>query len=176
MLPFKQNEGRLAYIERCLLDPDLIKKFPDDSTRFAKAAYHFDNAHDMGDYTLSGKIEKVDVEQKIAYGWFSVIEENGEVVVDHHGDTIDEDTLVQAAHGFILEYRAGKIMHQGKKIADVVESMVFTKDVQKALGIDLGKVGWFGAMKFRDDETWARVKSGEFSEFSIGGHATRTEI
>ena len=47
------------------------------------------------------------------------------------------------------------------------------KDVQKALGIDLGKVGWFGAMRFRDDEVWAAVKSGKFRAFSIGGTGVR---
>lgn len=116
---------------------------------------------------------KLDEELRVAYGWFSVVEENGEPVVDTQGDIIKADTLVKAVHNFILDSRSGKVMHRGKRVADIVESLVLTKDVQAALGIDLDKVGWFGAMKFRDEEAWAKVKDGTFRAFSIGGTARR---
>lgn len=125
---------------------------------------------------VSVAISKVDKDKMLAFGWFSVIEEDGKAVVDSHGDVILEDTLMEAAHNFITESRSGKVMHQGRRVADVVESVVFTKDLQKALGIDLGLVGWFGAMKFRDSKIWEKVKSGELSAFSIGGIARRTKI
>lgn len=121
-------------------------------------------------------VEKIDHEKRLAFGWFSVIEQNGKPVVDLHGDVILEDTLLEAAHNHMLDSRAGKAMHTGRRIADVVESLVFTKDLQKALGIDLHKVGWFGAVKIRDEKVWKRVKSGELSAFSIGGIAIRTPI
>jgi hypothetical protein len=53
---------------------------------------------------------------------------------------------------------------------------VLTKDLQAALGIDLGKVGAFGAMKFNDEATWADVKSGKFAAFSIGGRGLRESM
>lgn len=125
----------------------------------------------------SGRICKVDGERKLAYGWFSVIEENGQPVVDSQGDVIDEEVLVDAAHRFLTDSRAGKMMHKGRRVADVVESIVLTRDVQKALGIELpeGRIGWFAAMKFRDDDVWDRVKSGELQAFSIGGTGIRSE-
>lgn len=123
-----------------------------------------------------GTITKVDDKLKIAYGWFSVIEENGQAVVDTQGDVITEPTLIKAVHGFILDSRAGKLMHNGQRVADVVDSIVFTSELQKALGIDLGKVGWFGGMKFRDDAIWQRVKSGELPAFSIGGYGKRKPV
>ena len=126
--------------------------------------------------SLQGKITKVDADERIAYGWFSVIEKDGKAVVDSQGDVIAEKTLTKAVHEFLVDSRAGKVMHGGRRVADVVESMVFSKDVQKALGIDLGLVGWFGAMKFRDDAVWERVKSGELKAFSIGGTAKMKEI
>lgn len=118
-------------------------------------------------------ILKVDNEQRIAYGWASVIEENGKVVVDSQGDMIRESVLQKAAHDYVLDERAGKVMHKGKRIADVVESIVFTKELQKAIGIDLKKVGWFLAMKIRDESVWERVKSGELKAFSVGGLGRR---
>ncbi len=125
---------------------------------------------------LLGHITKLDEDKRLAFGWFSVIEENGKTVVDHDGDVIMEDTLVEAAHNHVMDSRAGKVMHSGKRIADLVESIVFTKDLQEALGIDLGKIGWFGAVKIRDEAVWKKVKSGELSAFSIGGIARRTKI
>lgn len=124
---------------------------------------------------IVGRVSKVDVDQRLVYGWFSVIENSEGPIVDAHGDRIDEQTLVEAAHAFMTDSRAGKMMHSGKRVADVVESIVFTRDVQKALGIDLGKVGWFACMKVRDDEVWQRVKSGDLRAFSIGGVAQRIE-
>lgn len=125
------------------------------------------------DVSLSITVEKVAKEKRIAYGWFSVIEEKGKTVVDHHGDVIGEDTLVEAAHQYVQKYRAGKVMHSGEQVGEVVESVVFTKELQKALGIDLKKVGWFGGIKFSDEKQWARVKSGELREFSIGGFSRK---
>lgn len=128
------------------------------------------------DYRTTGQITKLDEELRLAYGWFSVIEENGQAVVDRQGDVIGEATLRKAAHDFIVDARAGKVMHRGKRVADIVDSIVLTKEVQKALGIDLGKVGWFGAMRFRDEDAWRRVKSGELAAFSIGGHAETVDL
>lgn len=120
-----------------------------------------------------GKVVKVDEDQRLVYGWASVIEENGEPVVDSQDDLIREPVLQKAAHQFILEYRAGKLMHQGKAVGSVVESMVFTKSLQQALGVNLNKIGWLIAYKVEDDALWARVKAGEFPAFSIGGHGRR---
>jgi len=127
-------------------------------------------------FSIVGNITKLDKDKMLAFGWFSVISENGKPVVDSHGDVILEDTLLEAAHNHVMESRAGKVMHQGRRVADLVESVVFTKDLQDALGIDLGKIGWFGAMKVRDAKIWAKIKSGELNAFSIGGIARRTKI
>ena len=130
----------------------------------------------MPEFTGTGTIEKLDSERRVAYGWATVIEKSGEPVVDSQGDMIDEATLLDMAHGFIADVRAGKVMHGGRRVADLVESMVFTTDLQKALGIDLGKVGWMIAMKVRDEATWEKVKSGQYPAFSIGGFGDRVEV
>jgi putative serine protease XkdF len=132
-------------------------------------------SNDIG-IDLGGEITKLDEDQRLVSGWFSVIEENGASVVDLQGDVIDEADLVKAAHQFNLDARRGQAMHKGSKVADVVESIVFTRELQKALGIDLGKVGWFATMKVHDDATWAAVKSGKLGAFSIGGRGVRDPI
>lgn len=130
----------------------------------------------MAEFCTTAKIEKVDEEQRIVAGWASVIEQGGEAVVDLQGDVIDEADLVKAAHAFVSDARVGKAMHDGEPVAEVVESVVFTAETQKALGVELGKVGWWIAMKVHDGAVWDRVKSGELGAFSIGGQATPEEI
>ena len=124
----------------------------------------------------TGKVLKIDETLKTVFGWASVIEENGLTVVDRQGDMISEPTLQKAVHGYIMDERAGKVMHKGKRVADVVESLVMTKDLQKALGIDLNKSGWLIGMKIRDEELWKQVKSGDFPTFSIGGQGQRVPV
>lgn len=127
-------------------------------------------------FTLGGKIVKMDSDQHLVYGWASIVEENGEPITDSHGDVIEPDELSKAAHYFVSEYRKGKVMHGGVAIGEIVESIVFSKDIQKALGINLNKIGWFIGLKVHDDEVWKQFKSGEFAMFSIGGHGEREEL
>jgi len=128
------------------------------------------------DLSLRGRVVKVDREHRVVYGWFSPIEKDGVQVIDSQGDAIDEDQLLQTAHKFMLESRAAKLMHKGRRLGDVVESIVFSKDLQSALGIDLGVVGWFGGVKVRDDGVWSDAKQGNLPGFSIGGLGRRRKI
>ena len=118
---------------------------------------------------------KLDEEKRLVYGWFSVVEKGGEPVVDTQDHIIEEAVLQKAVHNFITQSRVGKVMHEGGQASVLVDSMVFTKDVQKALGIDLGMVGWFGAFKVLDDAAWEAAKKGELPAFSIGGFAVASE-
>jgi len=128
------------------------------------------------EFTMQADVIKLDEDQRLVYGWASVVEENGQAVVDKQGDVIRPEDLVEAAHGYMSDHRAAHEMHEGVNKGETVESMVFTHDVQKALGIDLGMVGWFICQKIHDDELWAKFKSGEISAFSIGGRGQRTDL
>jgi hypothetical protein len=121
----------------------------------------------------TGEIAKLDDERHVVWGWASVYAEKGQVVTDHQDDQLDEDTVVTAAHEFIRNERIGKMMHAGEQVGEIVESIVFTKDLQKALGIDLGKEGWLIGMHVSDPAVWSRVKSGELKSFSIGATCMR---
>lgn len=125
---------------------------------------------------LTAKVFKVDTDQRLVYGWLSVTEKDGALVVDSQRDVIREDTLVKAVHTLMTDTRAAKVMHSGKRVGEFVEAIVFTRDVQKALGIDLGLVGAFACLKVHDDVAWERVKAGELRAFSIGGTGVRRKL
>lgn len=128
----------------------------------------------MSDVIFKCNIEKV--KNKVAYGFAYVSNKNGETVVDHSGDTWSIDEVEKTAHEFITECRVGGSMHSVMDVARVVESVVFTKEKQDALGIDLGMECWFIGMEILDEEVLKQIESGELQMFSIGGIGVREEV
>ena len=125
---------------------------------------------------IEGKILKTDDEQRLVYGWASVVTEKGEPVVDRQGDVIEADTLVKAVNEFMEHVRVGKAMHTGEQVGTIVHSLPITKEIGEALGIQTNREGWVVAYKVYDDAVWDMVKSGELAAFSIGGRAMKEEI
>jgi len=111
----------------------------------------------------------------LVYAWASVIEKNGEPVVDFQGDIIEEADLEKAAFDFMAEYRDVGDMHDEMGVGTVVGSMVFTKELQKSLGIDLGQVGWLVVLKVTNEEVKKKIADGEYPMLSIGGEAERVD-
>ena len=124
---------------------------------------------------VEGQILKTDEEQRMVYGWASVVTEKGEPVVDRQGDVIEPDTLVHAVNKFMEHIRVGKEMHKGDQIGAVIHSMPVTKEIGESLGIQSDREGWIVAFKVYDDDVWAKVKSGELAAFSIGGRAIKED-
>lgn len=131
---------------------------------------------DMTKSNIEGKILKVDDEQRMVWGWGSVVTEDGKPVIDRQGDIIEVDTLVKAVNEFMEHVRVGKMMHTGEQVGVVVHSLPITKEIGEALGIHSNREGWVVAYKVFDDSVWERVKSGELAAFSIGGRAQKQEI
>jgi hypothetical protein len=125
--------------------------------------------------TIEGKILKTDDEQRMVYGWASVVTEKGEPVIDRQGDVIEPETLVKAVNNFMEHVRVGKAMHTGDQVGVVVHSMPITKEIGDALGIHSDREGWVVAYKVYDDNVWNMVKSGELAAFSIGGRAVKED-
>ena len=131
------------------------------------------------DWRITTEIAKdLSLKQGLVYGWASVIEKGGETITDHQGDRISSDELVKAAHDYMTNERHGGVLHDeiGHDIGHIVESVVFTKELQKHLGVDLGKVGWLIGYKITDDRVKMMVKSGVLKAFSIGGKGRREEV
>lgn len=136
-----------------------------------------DMEKNCGCFGIECEIKKIDQDKQLVYGWAYVSEKGGEFVIDHSGEHIYIDDLQEAAHEFMLKSRRAKEVHKDGDIfiGDIVESVVFTKELQKQLGIDLGKVGWMICMKVWGDDVWNKVKGGEYKMFSIGGASRRVE-
>lgn len=126
--------------------------------------------------TKSVSIVKTDEDQRMVYGWASVISEAGVPHVDTQGDVIHADDLVKATTDFMADARMAKSMHAGEGIGEVLHSFPLTADLAKALGVECPNEGWIVGVKVHDDGVWALVKSGELKAFSIGGNAHREEI
>lgn len=123
-------------------------------------------------------IAKKDDERMLAFGWASVaIRVDGEQIQDWQEDMIDPADLENAAYQFVELYREGGEMHERGDVAVLVESCVFTEEKQKALGLEPGTlpVGWWIGFHVADPDVWEKVKSGEYSMFSIEGKAERVE-
>lgn len=128
------------------------------------------------DWNIPLQIMKFAPDQHLIFGWASVIERDGVVVIDKQGDIIPVEELENAAYEFNINSRSHGDMHARANMGKLVESMVFTKEKQDILGIDLKKIGWWTGFKISDAELWAAHKRGERPEFSIGGAAIPVEV
>lgn len=121
-------------------------------------------------------VMKSDDDKRMVFGWANVaIRVDGEQIVDWQQDAIDTEDLEKAAYEYVAEFGTAGEMHQRGGVGRVIESIVFTKEKADALGIpqDLLPQGWWIGFKIEDDEVWQKIKSGEYSMFSIEGKAIR---
>jgi hypothetical protein len=132
-------------------------------------------------------VVKVDDEQRLVFGFFSINKVGDDLVEDLQGDIMETDTLEKAAYDFVLNARVAGEEHVRKNVGQLVESIMLTYEKQmaiseclKTLGIDasfnLGCEGWFGGFKVNDDDVWKAVKNGDYPAFSIGGGGKRLPI
>ena len=125
---------------------------------------------------VKADIIKVDVDERLVWGWAYVSTVKGVVSVDHSQESVSPEVLVKAATNFMLSVRTAKAMHQGDSVGEVVHSFPLTNELGKSLGVSSDREGWIICMKIHDDKVWQSVKSGELSAFSIGGRALRRSL
>jgi putative serine protease XkdF len=119
------------------------------------------------------EVLRKDEQRRRVFGWFSIAnDKDGKAVIDRHGDVIDVETLEAAAAEFVKEWRQGGQDHAGGAPHKLVASMVFTRELQKSLGIPDGTLpeGWFGGFEI-DEAAFKRLAKGELLMFSIEGEA-----
>lgn len=130
----------------------------------------------MNDFTVSGTIAKTDEPRRLVFGWASVAEDGGGLVVDKQGDMISPEELEKAAYQFVLFKRDAGEMHRRVGVGVLVESLVTTLEKQRAMGLEPGTlpVGWWVGFRV-DPDIFAKIQSGEYRAFSIHGVGRRTE-
>lgn len=125
------------------------------------------------------KITKSDDEKMLAFGWASVsMRVDGEVIEDWQKDIVEPEDLENAAYEFVLLYREGGEMHERGGAAVLIESVVFTEEKMRAMGIPEGTlpIGWWIGFKVLDKDVWEKVKDGTYQMFSIEGEAERVTV
>jgi hypothetical protein len=118
---------------------------------------------------------KVDDEQGLVYGWAYVSTEDGKLLVDSQGDSIEPIEMEKMATDFMLNSRNAKVMHKGDNVGQFVHSFPMTNDIMKAFDIYSDREGWIVAMKPATEDVMKAYKSGEYTGFSIGGKAGDVE-
>lgn len=125
------------------------------------------------------KITKSIDDKRLAFGWASVaVTVNGEAINDYQEDVIEPDELEAAAYKYVEFYRDGGEEHERSGVATIIESIVFTKEKQTALGLPDGSLpeAWWIGFHVHDADVWEKVKDGTYPMFSIEGEAVRKEI
>lgn len=102
---------------------------------------------------------------------------DGELIEDWQGDMIEPGELEDAAYEYVRLYGEGGEMHERGGVAVLVESVVFTEEKMKAIGIPAGTlpIGWWIGFKVLDEDVWEKVKDGTYPMFSIEGEAERVK-
>ncbi len=127
----------------------------------------------MAEVKLSFEVIRKDEAAHRVFGWFNVAKDkDGKVLIDKQGDIIDVADLENAAAGFLKDYRQGGEEHQGGAPNKLIASMVFSRELQDAMGIPAGVLpeGWFGGFEI-DEDVFAKLAKGELLMFSIEGEA-----
>lgn len=128
----------------------------------------------------SGEFSKMDTDKRQAFGWASVVEVDGQPVVDLQGDWITPDEIEKAAYSYVRKSRIGGTQHQRDedgapvKAGDMIESFVVTPEKIEKMGLPSDfPVGWWVGYQYDDDATWADIKEGRKTGFSVHGRGKR---
>ena len=130
--------------------------------------------------TWSGEIAKADSDKQQLFGWASVIEVNGEPIIDLQGDRISAEEMEKSAYEYVVKSRKGGDMHlrdewQPVHKSDMIESFMVTPEKRDAMGLPSSvPTGWWVGFQVNDPEVWSKVKSGERTGFSIHGRGRRS--
>jgi len=108
------------------------------------------------------------------WGWAIISRtRDGKVFVDKQGDVTEPEDIEEAAYDFVLKgVGLGGEMHEGVAQSRLIESMAFTPEKIKALGIPDGvlPVGHFVGYEV-PEATYQRVVRGDRLMFSVEGGA-----
>ena len=136
--------------------------------------------NDPNEYEVNGEISisKTDTKKGLVFGWASVMERDGELVIDRDNDIIDDEwELEKSAYAFVASCRIGGDNHVRKGVSHLVESMVITKEKIEALGLpEDTQIGWWTGWQITDPDVMDDMASGKYTGFSVHGKGRRTPI
>ena len=132
------------------------------------------------DVIWAGEFAKADADKQQVFGWASVVEVNGEPVVDLQGDYISPEEMEKAAYTYVTKSRKGGDMHlrnnwEPIQKSEMIESFIVTPEKREAMGLpDSIPTGWWVGFQVQDPEVWADIRAKKRTGFSIHGMGKRT--
>jgi len=132
------------------------------------------------DKTLSGEILKVDEEQGRVYGWAYVFSKDGEQVIDHSEDVVDNpkarEALEESFITYVKDHRTGDLDHESFGVSRLIEAAFVTKEKAELMGLTTEREGLWVGYEFNRDTTeglqaWETAK--QRGSFSIVGRGRR---
>jgi hypothetical protein len=121
-------------------------------------------------------------ELQMLFGWTYVAQRpDGEMVIDHSGEFVKEENfedLENATYIFNIAYRQADIRHSCVAKGILIESVVMTKEKQKAMGIPEGIVplGVWQGYWFPDKDDWSEIRKMKSPMYSLYGSAVKELI
>ena len=174
----KREEVFPPFLQSLELLPENVRKFNPNHDNLGRFS---NNSGGTVSHQEDFTVYKTDDDKRLVFGWASVaITVNGEELEDRQHDTIEPEDLEEAAYDYVLNFRDTGEEHRPelRQKGKLVESCVFTREKQKAMGIPEGilPVAWWIGFKIEDDEAWQKVKNGTYRMFSIEGKANREPV
>jgi len=99
-------------------------------------------------------------------------------IADLHGDIYDAEEVAKACFNFNTRCMRSNIQHEKMADFEFVESFIVKADASLGEG-EVLKGDWIGTMHIdpqHNPDVWSKVKSGEFTGFSVGCKATVEEV
>ena len=136
--------------------------------------------------SVAVNLVKFKADKQQVFGWACVAEDWTKVgnrwelkpLIDWQQDIVSSDFMEDMAYKYVISYRDSGEMHVSSGVATCIESMAFTLEKQKLLGIPPGivPVGWWIGLHVTDPIVWAKIKEGKLKAFSIEGSAVRENV
>lgn len=130
------------------------------------------------------KVVKSDDAARIVIGYAVVCSIAGADYFDLHADNIEQSDLFEAVADFQKSSRVADVMHDGPQVGEVIFSFVMTEEIAESVSMAWTEKaaerghgpGWLVGVHVADDDTYAKVRDGSLSCFSIAGTANREPI
>lgn len=128
----------------------------------------------------SMKVTKVDESLGLIIGYGIVCQRKNadgvwEDYYDLQGDHIPFHVAAKAVADFMANSRVVKEQHDGSQRGETVFAIAVDESIAKALGWTIEQTGVVIGVSV-DDDLIAKYKSGERTEYSLGGWATSAEV
>lgn len=95
---------------------------------------------------------------------------------DAHGDVISAEEIENSAHDFMIKSRVIGEQHKSLAQSNVVESYIAPIEMTIGDNQVIKKGTWLMTTKVHDTDLWARIKTGEITGFSPGGHGKKQNV